>query len=534
MALTDADIRAIVLDVLNGIRAGAGTGLVGGGTTAFDHSFAADFGLAAGKVLEGVRWNELVKLAGDRMQGPLLVQDPTSPDQAANRRFVEAAVDGQTNRTEAKTIALAPITLSGLQNLNGHTGAENDLVVVAGQTTLSENDLYQMKSTAWVRATPDLWERKRGLTVFLTSGNYKDTAWMLATTVPMDVGVSAVRWRQVSAPSELTPEAPVVRVGNLLRLLIKSAGGIGYDADGIFVQAITDAIHGVLSGGNLHALSSGTVAGFQSSAHHLKLEAIEAQATRNLPADAAPPDLHPTASQAGVSALYARKDHSHRRPTIGELGGVPEQRTVQGQNGVLVNGSELAQALTQNLTFSLQAATLTKMGGLSPADKLKIDQFRATEVANAITKWGMLPFEVVPLGTAQPVPIADPAFFLRSDGTPVSATPRYEGVSNQRRARRLICTITVNTFSEYVALPVDLVRIPRLNGVTLSTGGTIHTTPIADTIPGAYVGTLEIPLDVEYAIPDNSTLSLRVTPFGAGILEMTATMELLPILGATV
>jgi len=49
-------------------------------------------------------------------------------------------------------IATTNLTLSGLQNIDGATGADGDLVGVFGQTVTTEDGIYIMRTGAWERA----------------------------------------------------------------------------------------------------------------------------------------------------------------------------------------------------------------------------------------------------------------------------------------------------------------------------------------------------------------------------------------------
>jgi hypothetical protein len=56
------------------------------------------------------------------------------------------------------TVSQTNISLTGLQNLNGATGADGDRVAVFGQTTGTEDGIYIMRAAAWERsadADPD-------------------------------------------------------------------------------------------------------------------------------------------------------------------------------------------------------------------------------------------------------------------------------------------------------------------------------------------------------------------------------------------
>jgi hypothetical protein len=92
----------------------------------------------------------------------------------------------------AKTISDTNLTLSGVQNINGHTGAENDRVFVNAQTNPLENGMYVMISGAWYRDGDFEVGDHPGKTLFMiTSGNEANKIYEIENTVDDTVGTNA-------------------------------------------------------------------------------------------------------------------------------------------------------------------------------------------------------------------------------------------------------------------------------------------------------------------------------------------------------
>lgn len=88
----------------------------------------------------------------------------------------------------------ANITLSGLQTIDGVSGAEDDRILVRLQTVTSENGIYVMKPTAWVRASDwdDATDVEPGVLVIPSEGTKQTTVYMAKFTSPYAVDTTAV------------------------------------------------------------------------------------------------------------------------------------------------------------------------------------------------------------------------------------------------------------------------------------------------------------------------------------------------------
>jgi hypothetical protein len=109
-----------------------------------------------------------------------------------------------------RVITLADITLSGgaPATVDGISLLASDRVLVAGQTTGSQNGLYRVQTVGagsngtWVRTSDgnEDGEIEAGMIVMVTEGSvYKDTQWKLITNNPIVIGTTALVFEQNSA-----------------------------------------------------------------------------------------------------------------------------------------------------------------------------------------------------------------------------------------------------------------------------------------------------------------------------------------------
>jgi hypothetical protein len=113
-------------------------------------------------------------------------------------------------KQSVRVITLSNITLSGGAPtvVDSVTLSAGDRVLVAGQSTGSQNGLYQVSvlgtgsNGTWIRSVDgnETGEIDAGMIVMVTEGDiYKDTQWKLTTNDPIVIGVTALTFEQNSA-----------------------------------------------------------------------------------------------------------------------------------------------------------------------------------------------------------------------------------------------------------------------------------------------------------------------------------------------
>lgn len=150
--------------------------------------------------------------------------------------------------------------LSGLQNFEGLTGAEGDRILLAAQSTGSQNGIYVMSSGAWTRATDfnDSTKVVPGSLIYVADGNVSgDSIWKLTTDGAITVGTTSLTFtNQVIGPSG-TEGAPAVRLG--------ASGGLYRDSNGQICVSFANNQTPFLVGSAVVRIGIGAVLQFQDS-----------------------------------------------------------------------------------------------------------------------------------------------------------------------------------------------------------------------------------------------------------------------------
>lgn len=125
------------------------------------------------------------------------VATPTSGHHATNKTYVDSLVaTGTKPKDTVKAATTGPITLSGLQPIDGYTTIAGDRILVKDQGTGSQNGIYTASATGWSKITA---ESVTGILVFVENGitqnDYHyyastDTSWIVFSRVDT-IGVIA-------------------------------------------------------------------------------------------------------------------------------------------------------------------------------------------------------------------------------------------------------------------------------------------------------------------------------------------------------
>jgi hypothetical protein len=220
--------------------------------------------------------------------------DPSNPQDAATKNYVDAAIQGQDVKLSvrlATTAALEANTRTGnvltrtgngaLPTIDSVAPALNDRILVKDEATTANNGMYFVSSlgsggTPWtLTRTTDADtspEVTAGLFTFVEEGTTNaDTGWTLISNVPITLNTTALVFSQFSGAGTILAGAGLLKAGNTIDLVIEGAsGGLTANADNLQMN------YGLV--GNVAA------------------------------ADAA-------AAAAGTSQLVARADHKHQVST---------------------------------------------------------------------------------------------------------------------------------------------------------------------------------------------------------------------------
>lgn len=166
------------------------------------------------------------------------VATPVSGTDAANKAYVDSAVQGLDTKESVRIATTANITLSGLTAIDGITPVAGNRILVKDQTTGSANGIYLAASGAWSRA-PDAvqGELTPNAFVFVEEGTVNaNSGWTLTNTGTITVGTTALTFAQFSGAGQINAGAGMTKTGNTLDV-VGTANRITANADSIDIAA---------------------------------------------------------------------------------------------------------------------------------------------------------------------------------------------------------------------------------------------------------------------------------------------------------
>jgi hypothetical protein len=230
-----------------------------------------------------------VLLSGQKMVG---LADPTNAQDAATKVYVDTVAQGLDAKASVRVATTGPITLSGLQPVDGITVGINDRVLVKNQSPPSGNGLFAAQTGAWTRtADADTWNELVSAFVFVEQGTTNaDTGWVCTVDQGGTLGTTTMLWTQFSSVAQLTDGAGLLKTGNVLDVQVDGStveifnDRVGVKQGGITANELADGavnLAGPDVSGTLQVINGGTgaasapvaraslgAAGYYSSATH--------------------------------------------------------------------------------------------------------------------------------------------------------------------------------------------------------------------------------------------------------------------------
>ncbi len=125
---------------------------------------------------------------------------PVDAAHAASKQYVDnTALTGLKLGAAVKTIATSNVGLSGLSAINGYTPIATDRILVIGQTTTTENGVYDAASLGWTRSTDsDTDAELRGYQYLITSGTYINARYGNTNQSAITIGTTNITYQQIS------------------------------------------------------------------------------------------------------------------------------------------------------------------------------------------------------------------------------------------------------------------------------------------------------------------------------------------------
>jgi len=210
----------------SGVDITAGAGLTGGGditaTRTLDVGAGTGITVNANDVAVDQSFSPTWTGTHDFTGATITVPTPTASSQATTKDYVDGLVEGLKGKGLVVAVSDSNIaSLSGTTTIDSVSVVAEDVVLLTGQTTASENGSWVVKAGAWVRpdnfdvgvsASTAFWLCDEGT-------NYADTRWWCTNNVGSDVvdtdNLTIVRF---SGAAEITAGSGLSKSGNTVDL----------------------------------------------------------------------------------------------------------------------------------------------------------------------------------------------------------------------------------------------------------------------------------------------------------------------------
>jgi len=124
---------------------------------------------------------------------------PVNANDIANKFYVDTVAQGLGPKAACQCATTAPITLSGLQTIDGYTTLAGDRVLVKNESSSQFNGIYIASSGAWTRSSDmDVWSEVPGAYTVILNGGQAETGWVCTATATGTINVTAMPWVQFS------------------------------------------------------------------------------------------------------------------------------------------------------------------------------------------------------------------------------------------------------------------------------------------------------------------------------------------------
>jgi hypothetical protein len=130
---------------------------------------------------------------------------PSSATDVVNLLALQSYAAGISWKQPCVAATLTSITLSGLQDIDGHTVVAGDRVLVKNQGTASQNGIYLASASAWTRALDaDTWDELICAISFIEYGSQAGGAWFCTAQAGGTINVTANNWSQFTTSATYT------------------------------------------------------------------------------------------------------------------------------------------------------------------------------------------------------------------------------------------------------------------------------------------------------------------------------------------
>ncbi len=182
----------------------------------------------------------------------IAVADPTQANHAVTKQYLDAFSQGLDAKESVRVISTSNIALSGTQTIDGVSVVAGDRVLVAGQTTASENGIYDVAAGAWSRSSDadTTGEISGGTHVFVEEGStYADTGWVCTSDGSPALNTDPITFVQFSSAGVIVAGTGLSKSGNTINLNIGATTITANGSNDVIVNSSATANQALLSSG---------------------------------------------------------------------------------------------------------------------------------------------------------------------------------------------------------------------------------------------------------------------------------------------
>ena len=176
---------------------------------------------------------------------------PTLGTDAANKTYVDNAIEGVKPKEAVRVATTANITLSGLQTIDGVAVVAGNRVLVKNQTTQSQNGIYVVAAGAWTRATDfdqlSPINEIRGSYVAVSAGTTQAGQVWICNADPTTLGTDPITFVYFNSITTLNQGNGITITGTT----------ISVNHDGLGLQFVSSQLSIQLDGSTLSKSASG-------------------------------------------------------------------------------------------------------------------------------------------------------------------------------------------------------------------------------------------------------------------------------------
>ncbi len=177
--------------------------------------------------------------------------DCTADSDAANKGYVDGVAQGLDIKDSCIAVSTSNITLSGTQTIDGVSLSANDRVLVAGQSTASQNGIYKVvDGGSWTRADDmATGADAAGAFTFIEKGSTNAENGFACTSDKGSavVGTNNLTFAQFSGAGQITAGNGLEKSGNTISADLKSNGGVVIESGELAVKLDASSITGTLA-----------------------------------------------------------------------------------------------------------------------------------------------------------------------------------------------------------------------------------------------------------------------------------------------